>query len=296
MKRFGSGWSWLVWDGTASRSCRLPNQDSPLSEGKTPILGIDVWEHAYYLNYQNRRPDYLAAWWNVVAWDAVAGKLDAARADQVAARRWRGGGRRCVPPLRPRAPRGAANPGGARARIPSVGAALTLRLPLARPRSPWSAPRRERGLAHGRGAPPARRHGRSLRVRGDPPALRALRARDRAPAARRPRASRGRDAGHLRERVALGAPVRPRPRRGGVVALHRRPERDRRRPATHPASRRSTTRPRSSRRARAPTTRSRRTGSRGASTGRSRRSPSRSARSSSSRTGAGSRRARSPTT
>ena len=80
MNRFGSGWSWLVWDGDALSVMSLPNQDSPLSEGKTPILGIDVWEHAYYLNYQNRRPDYLAAWWNVVAWDAVAGKLDAARA------------------------------------------------------------------------------------------------------------------------------------------------------------------------------------------------------------------------
>ena len=80
VKRFGSGWSWLVWDGDALSVMSMPNQDSPLSEGKTPILGIDVWEHAYYLNYQNRRPDYLAAWWNVVAWDAVAGKLDAARA------------------------------------------------------------------------------------------------------------------------------------------------------------------------------------------------------------------------
>ena len=80
VNRFGSGWSWLVWDGDALSVMSLPNQDSPLSEGRTPILGIDVWEHAYYLNYQNRRPDYLAAWWNVVAWDAVAGKLDAARA------------------------------------------------------------------------------------------------------------------------------------------------------------------------------------------------------------------------
>jgi Fe-Mn family superoxide dismutase len=80
VNRFGSGWSWLVWDGDALSVMSLPNQDSPLSEGKTPILGIDVWEHAYYLNYQNRRPDYLAAWWNVVNWDAVAGKLDDARA------------------------------------------------------------------------------------------------------------------------------------------------------------------------------------------------------------------------
>ena len=80
VKRFGSGWSWLVWDGTGLAVLSTPNQDSPIMEGKTPLLGIDVWEHAYYLNYQNRRPDYLAAWWNVVDWDAVAAKLEAARA------------------------------------------------------------------------------------------------------------------------------------------------------------------------------------------------------------------------
>jgi superoxide dismutase, Fe-Mn family len=79
VKRFGSGWSWLVWDGTGLAVLSTPNQDSPVMEGKTPILGVDVWEHAYYLNYQNRRPDYLAAWWNVVDWNAVAAKLDAAR-------------------------------------------------------------------------------------------------------------------------------------------------------------------------------------------------------------------------
>ena len=79
VKRFGSGWSWLVWDGTGLAVLSTPNQDSPVMEGKTPILGVDVWEHAYYLNYQNRRPDYLAAWWNVVNWDAVAAKFDAAR-------------------------------------------------------------------------------------------------------------------------------------------------------------------------------------------------------------------------
>ncbi|MBM3677204.1 MAG: superoxide dismutase [Actinobacteria bacterium] len=79
VKRFGSGWSWLVVDGGSLAVMSTPNQDSPLMEGKTPILGIDVWEHAYYLNYQNRRPDYLAAWWNVVAWDAVAAKYAAAR-------------------------------------------------------------------------------------------------------------------------------------------------------------------------------------------------------------------------
>jgi Fe-Mn family superoxide dismutase len=72
VKRFGSGWSWLVRDDAGLAVISLPNQDSPLMEGKTPLLGIDVWEHAYYLQYQNRRPDYLAAWWEVVNWDEVA--------------------------------------------------------------------------------------------------------------------------------------------------------------------------------------------------------------------------------
>ncbi len=75
--RFGSGWSWLVWNGTELEAYSTANQDSPLMEGRTPILGIDVWEHAYYLTYQNRRPDYLEAWWNVVNWDAVAVRFDA---------------------------------------------------------------------------------------------------------------------------------------------------------------------------------------------------------------------------
>jgi Fe-Mn family superoxide dismutase len=79
VKRFGSGWSWLVWDGTGLAVLSTPNQDSPVMEGKTPLLGVDVWEHAYSLNYQNRRPDYLAAWWNVVNWDAVGARFDAAR-------------------------------------------------------------------------------------------------------------------------------------------------------------------------------------------------------------------------
>lgn len=70
--RFGSGWAWLVWDGSKLEVYSTPNQDSPLMEGKTPILGLDVWEHAYYLNYQNRRPDYITAWWNVVNWAKVA--------------------------------------------------------------------------------------------------------------------------------------------------------------------------------------------------------------------------------
>jgi Fe-Mn family superoxide dismutase len=73
--RFGSGWAWLIGSGNSLQIVSTPNQDSPVMEGKTPILGIDVWEHAYYLKYQNRRPDYLAAWWNVVNWTAVAARF-----------------------------------------------------------------------------------------------------------------------------------------------------------------------------------------------------------------------------
>jgi Fe-Mn family superoxide dismutase len=77
--QFGSGWGWLVWHAGKLEVLARPNQDSPLMEGKVPILGVDVWEHAYYLRYQNRRGDYLKAWWNVVRWDRVAEKFARAR-------------------------------------------------------------------------------------------------------------------------------------------------------------------------------------------------------------------------
>jgi superoxide dismutase, Fe-Mn family len=80
VKRFGSGWTWLVWDGTGLAVKSTPNQDNPIMDSDdVPLLGIDVWEHAYYLKYQNRRPDYLAAWWDVVNWDEVAKRFQAAR-------------------------------------------------------------------------------------------------------------------------------------------------------------------------------------------------------------------------
>lgn len=75
--RFGSGWAWLVKNGDKFEIYSTANQDSPLMEGKTPILGLDVWEHAYYLKYQNKRPDYIEAFWNVVNWDEVATRLAA---------------------------------------------------------------------------------------------------------------------------------------------------------------------------------------------------------------------------
>ena len=76
--QFGSGWAWLVHDGSGLAVLGTPNQDNPISAGKAPLLGVDVWEHAYYLRYQNRRPDYIDAWWHVVNWDEVAKRYEAA--------------------------------------------------------------------------------------------------------------------------------------------------------------------------------------------------------------------------
>jgi len=78
VSRFGSGWAWLIHDGSGIAVTSTPNQDTPVSDGHTPLLGVDVWEHAYYLKYQNKRPDYLDAFWNVVNWDEVAKRFDAA--------------------------------------------------------------------------------------------------------------------------------------------------------------------------------------------------------------------------
>jgi Fe-Mn family superoxide dismutase len=77
--QFGSGWTWLVLDGGELKLTKTPNQDNPILDGQTPLLGNDVWEHAYYLKYQNKRPDYLKAWWNVVNWDKVAERYAAAK-------------------------------------------------------------------------------------------------------------------------------------------------------------------------------------------------------------------------
>ena len=78
VNQFGSGWSWLVLDGSSLAIVGSANQDNPISDGKIALLGVDVWEHAYYLKYQNRRPDYIDAWWNVVNWDKVAKRFAAA--------------------------------------------------------------------------------------------------------------------------------------------------------------------------------------------------------------------------
>jgi superoxide dismutase, Fe-Mn family len=80
LTQFGSGWSWLVWDGSAVKAIKKPNQDSPLMDGLVPLLGCDVWEHAYYLKYQNKRPDYVDAWWNTVNWKKVNELLANAKA------------------------------------------------------------------------------------------------------------------------------------------------------------------------------------------------------------------------
>jgi superoxide dismutase, Fe-Mn family len=77
VNQFGSGWSWLVHDGSGLAVVGSPNQDNPISQGQTPLVGVDVWEHAYYLKYQNRRPDYIDAWWNTVDWGRVADRLTA---------------------------------------------------------------------------------------------------------------------------------------------------------------------------------------------------------------------------
>ena len=79
VNQFGSGWSWLVHDGSGLAVVGTPNQDTPLANGQTPLVGVDVWEHAYYLKYQNKRPDYIDAWWNVVDWDKVAERFAASR-------------------------------------------------------------------------------------------------------------------------------------------------------------------------------------------------------------------------
>jgi superoxide dismutase, Fe-Mn family len=78
VNQFGSGWSWLVHDGSGLAVVSSANQDNPITDGKTPLLGVDVWEHAYYLKYQNRRPDYIDAWWNTVDWSKVAERFGAA--------------------------------------------------------------------------------------------------------------------------------------------------------------------------------------------------------------------------
>jgi Fe-Mn family superoxide dismutase len=87
VERFGSGWGWLIADRSGKLTVEsTPNQDTPIMEGRTPVLGCDVWEHAYYLKYQNRRPDYVASWWNVVNWTDVARRFDKARSREMAGR------------------------------------------------------------------------------------------------------------------------------------------------------------------------------------------------------------------
>jgi superoxide dismutase, Fe-Mn family len=80
VNQFGSGWAWLVHDGSGLAVVSTPNQDNPITDGKAPLLGVDVWEHAYYLKYQNKRPDYIDAWWNTVNWAAVEKRYSQAKA------------------------------------------------------------------------------------------------------------------------------------------------------------------------------------------------------------------------
>jgi Fe-Mn family superoxide dismutase len=83
VSRFGSGWAWLVWGDSKLQIISTANQDSPYMKGQTPIMGIDVWEHAYYLKYQNKRPDYIDAWWNVVNWNAIGERFAKAKAGKL---------------------------------------------------------------------------------------------------------------------------------------------------------------------------------------------------------------------
>ena len=160
IKRFGSGWSWLVWDGTGLAVLSTPNQDSPVMEGKTPLFGIDVWEHAYYLKYQNRRPEYLEAIWNVVDWDAVGARFEARAASGARAPG------RSLGPERPPAPTIPLRHDSARTptvrcqstrpsmRSPGMGAVLPVRLPA---RLEQRRSRREHARGHRRHADRARR-------------------------------------------------------------------------------------------------------------------------------------------
>ena len=110
VNQFGSGWAWLVHDGSGLAVVSTANQDNPISDGKTPLLGVDVWEHAYYLKYQNKRPDYIDAWWNVVNWAegrrAVRRGRLSFRSGVWLCERPRGGAARCVPGVGRRASEG----------------------------------------------------------------------------------------------------------------------------------------------------------------------------------------------
>ena len=134
MGQFGSGWAWLVHDGSGLAVVSTPNQDNPISDGKTPLLGVDVWEHAYYLKYQNKRPDYLDAWWNTVNWAKVAERFGASRAEA------------------------AGSAGGAPMSFPSLtGGARPYACGMARTASDWvgHATRRRSSVAATARAPPA---------------------------------------------------------------------------------------------------------------------------------------------